>query len=120
MTTRTENLIIIGAGGHARSCIDLLMHHGHYKIVGLVGLPDELHTFHLGYEVISSDDSFESPITVPNLLLAVGQIRSPQPRISLFESFKQRLSPSFYNFLSAYVSPFASIGANCNHARSYY
>ena len=45
-------LILIGAGGHARACIDVIEQQGQYQIVGLVSLPEELHSRHLGYAVI--------------------------------------------------------------------
>ncbi len=36
------NLILIGAGGHARACIDAIEQEGIYKIAGLVGLAQEV------------------------------------------------------------------------------
>jgi len=42
------NMILIGAGGHAYSCIDVIEQQGKYHIAGLVGMPDEMHTTHLG------------------------------------------------------------------------
>jgi len=43
------NLILIGAGGHAHACIDVIEQHGQYHIAGLVGMPAEMHTRHFGY-----------------------------------------------------------------------
>ena len=34
-------LILIGAGGHARSCIDVIEQQGQYQIAGLVGLAED-------------------------------------------------------------------------------
>ena len=34
-----SEIILIGAGGHALSCIDVIETHGLYRIAGLVGLP---------------------------------------------------------------------------------
>lgn len=82
-------LILIGAGGHAHACIDVLEQSGHYRIAGLVGRPDDLHSNHLGYPVFATDDE------LPRLaneyryaLIAVGQIRSPDRRIRLFQRLK--------------------------------
>ena len=47
--------ILIGAGAHAHACIDVIEQHGQYKIAGLVGMPDEIHSQHLGYAVIATD-----------------------------------------------------------------
>ena len=48
-------LILIGAGGHAHSCIDVIEQQGRFQIAGLVGLPEQQHTQHLGYAVIGAD-----------------------------------------------------------------
>ena len=40
---KKPSLIVIGAGGHAKSCIDVIEQHGHYSIGGLVGMPAEIH-----------------------------------------------------------------------------
>ena len=37
-----NKLILIGAGGHARSCIDVIEQEGKFKITGIVGLESEL------------------------------------------------------------------------------
>lgn len=47
--------ILIGAGGHAHACIDVIEEHGEYQIAGLVGMQDEMHAQHLGYAVIATD-----------------------------------------------------------------
>ena len=49
-------LILIGAGGHAKACIDVIEQHGGYQIAGLVGRPNEMHAQHLGYAVIATDN----------------------------------------------------------------
>lgn len=79
-------LILIGAGGHARACIDVIEQCGSYEIVGLIGLPEERKTEHLGYDVIGTDSD------LPRLaedchcaLIAVGQIHSPTLRAGLYQ-----------------------------------
>jgi len=48
--------LIIGAGGHAHSCIDVIEQQGQYQIAGLVGMQQEMDDKHLGYTVIATDD----------------------------------------------------------------
>lgn len=80
------NLILIGAGGHAHACIDVIEQHDQYRIAGLVGMPKELQTQHLGYSVIATDsDLQELAKTYQYALIAVGQIRSPDSRIRLYQ-----------------------------------
>ena len=56
------NLILLGAGGHARACIDAVEQEGIYKIEGLIGLPQEVGSKHFGYEVIATDAEIDDYI----------------------------------------------------------
>ena len=40
--TEMKKIIIVGAGGHARSCIEVVESEGNYKIAGLIGLKSEI------------------------------------------------------------------------------
>lgn len=106
------NLILIGAGGHASACIDIIEDADQYRIAGLVGLPEQMHTKHLGYSVIATDSD------LPKLaqeyqyaFIALGQIKSPENRIRLFQ---QTIELGFklpaIIASTAYVSRHASIG----------
>ena len=106
-------LILIGAGGHAHACIDVIEQHGRYQIAGLVGMPDEMHTRHLGYPVIASDGDL--PLLAKEYqyaFIAVGQIRSPESRIRLYQ---QAVELGFQLPViiapAAHVSCHATIGA---------
>ena len=107
-----KNLILIGAGGHARSCIDVIEQEGKFKITGIVGLESELGLQVNGYEVIATDKDLSTLISKAQFaLIALGQISSPVARVSLYQQVSKAgfdlanvLSPS------AYVSPSAQIG----------
>jgi sugar O-acyltransferase (sialic acid O-acetyltransferase NeuD family) len=107
------NLLIIGAGGHARSCIDVIEQQGQYHIIGLVGTATELGKRCLGYPIIATDNELQSLAErFSYAFLAVGHMTSPEKRIHLHELclslgfiFPTLISPS------AYVSPHATIGA---------
>lgn len=107
------SLILIGAGGHAHSCIDVIEQHGQYQIVGLVGLPEEMNTKHLGYTVIARDDDLpELAKTYQYALITVGHVRSPHSRMRLYQrateigfQFPDIVSPT------AHLSCHATIGA---------
>jgi sugar O-acyltransferase (sialic acid O-acetyltransferase NeuD family) len=111
MTKR--GLILIGAGGHARSCIDVIEQQGKYQIGGLVGFADQIHTRQFGYEVIASDDGLEQLAkSYQYALISIGQIRTPEHRQRLYQKVLQHgfqfpaiISPS------AHVSRHATIGA---------
>lgn len=82
-------LLLIGAGGHANSCIDVIEQEGKFEIAGLVGLPNQVGTKHFGYEVIGTDSDLESFfVQFKFALITVGQIESAKVRIRLYEKIK--------------------------------
>jgi sugar O-acyltransferase (sialic acid O-acetyltransferase NeuD family) len=107
-----ESILLVGAGGHARACIDVIEQEGRYTIAGLIGLSREVGTQILGYPVIGTDaDLFALAESYPNALVAAGQIKSPALRIEIFQRLKAcgfRL-PSIIS-PHAYVSRHASLG----------
>jgi sugar O-acyltransferase (sialic acid O-acetyltransferase NeuD family) len=80
------NLIVIGAGGHARACIDVIEQCGQYEIVGLIGKPNELNAMHFGYTVFATDQDLPTVArTYQHAFIAIGQIQTPIHRIRLFQ-----------------------------------
>jgi sugar O-acyltransferase (sialic acid O-acetyltransferase NeuD family) len=107
------SLILIGAGGHAHACIDVIEQHGRYHIAGLIGLPDEMHGLHLGYAVIGTDDDLpEMAKIIQYALITLGQIKTPAHRIRLYEQL-EALGFQFPTIIapSAYVSSHATLGS---------
>ena len=95
------SLLLIGAGGHAKSCIDVIEQEDKYQVVGLVGTPIEVGTQVLGYKVLGADDVLPELVDLAQFaLIAVGQIGVNELRGLLFAR-----SPI------AYVSPHAAIGS---------
>lgn len=106
-------LILIGAGGHARACIDVIEQEGRFEVAGLVGAADELHTRQLGYEVIATDqDLARLAGAYRYALVAVGQIQSPALRMRLYgELVGLGFELPVIVAPGAHVSRHASIGA---------
>jgi sugar O-acyltransferase (sialic acid O-acetyltransferase NeuD family) len=112
-----ERLILIGGGGHCKSCIDVIQAEGRFDIAGIVESPGyqlpvagyQL----LGYPVIGTDDDLPELVReYKHALITVGQIQHAEIRIRLFNQilglggvFPVILSPN------AYVSRTAIIGA---------
>lgn len=106
-------LILIGAGGHARACIEVIEQHGGYEIGGLVGMPAEMHSQHLGYQVIATDGDLPRLVKdYPYAFITVGQIQTPSHRIRLYQ---QAIELGFQLPAiiapSAHVSRHATVGA---------
>ena len=107
-----DDLVLIGAGGHARSCIDVIEQEGKFRIAGLVGVTEEVDSRVLNYDVIGTDaDLDELAARFKYALITVGQIASSEDRIRLFDlSVKAGFALPTIIAPSAYVSPHATIG----------
>lgn len=105
--------ILIGAGGHAHACIDVIEQHGQYQIAGLVGMQQEMQTRHLGYAVIATDAELpQLARDYQYAFITVGQIRSPDTRIRLYQQAIQLgFSLPVIIAPTAHVSDHATIGA---------
>jgi len=106
-----HKIILIGGGGHCKSCIDVIEQEGKYQTAGIVDLPEKLHEKIFGYEVIATDD--ELPLLAKeysNFLITIGQIRSANQRILLFNRLRE-LGARFPVIFSplCYVSKHASV-----------
>jgi len=82
-----QRVLLIGAGGHARSCIDVIEELDRHQIVGLVGLPAEVGQQVFGYPVLGSDDDLPELLGMcDGALVTVGQLTTPRVRMDLFEA----------------------------------
>jgi len=85
-----EKIILIGGGGHCKSCIDVIEQQGEYQIAGIVDVSEKLHQKILGYEIIATDDDLTQLVNeYENFLITLGQIESPEIRIRIFKKLKE-------------------------------
>ena len=106
-----EKIILIGGGGHCKSCIDVIEQEGRFDIAGIVDMPEKVGEKVLGYPVIGTDADLSALLkSFPNVLITLGQIKTPSRRMSLFEELES-LGAKFPVVQSplAYVSPHADI-----------
>lgn len=108
-----NDLVLIGAGGHARSCIDVIEQEGKFRIAGLVGVTEEVGSRVLDYDVMGTDAELdELAARFQYALVTIGQIASSEARIRLFDlSVKAGFALPTIIAPSAYVSPHATIGS---------
>ncbi len=108
-------ILLMGAGGHARACIDVLEQEGRFAVAGLVGLPHEVGTQLLGHLVLGTDADLPGLLcNYAHALVAIGQIKTPEPRMRLFDLLEQRQGGCALPVIvspRAYVSPHATLGA---------
>ncbi len=107
-----DKILLIGAGGHARSCIDVLEEENQFEIAGLVEKGESLSNESLGYPVIGTDDDLNDlRKQYKYALITVGQIQSPAIRVKLYQTLIE-LDFTLPTIISpkAYVSKHAQIG----------
>ena len=106
-------ILLIGGGGHCRSCIDVIETEGKYKIAGIIEKQKTINQEILGYPIIGTDDNLHNLRNkYTYALISVGQIKSSNIRIKLFHKVFEELHFTLPVIISprAYVSKHARIG----------
>ncbi len=84
-----KRLLLLGGGGHCRSCIDTIEAQGLYEIVGVVQPKNKGGNEGLGYPIVGCDDDLQALLTeTPAAIITVGQIKTPDTRTRLFNLLK--------------------------------
>ncbi len=105
-----SNLILIGAGGHAKSCLDVIEECSNLNILGF--LDDNKKGKCLSHEILGDDSLLkEIRLDCESAFITVGQIQSSDVRRTLYKQLKdlQFSIPSFVSS-SAIFSASADIG----------
>ena len=107
-----QKIVLLGAGGHAHACIDVIEQCKKYRIVGLIGKKEQMARKILGYSLLGTDKELKRiSKKIKHAIVCVGQIKTSKIRIDLYNKaieagFKLPIIKSPY----AYVSPLAKIG----------
>ena len=112
---KKHDLILIGGGGHCRSCIDVIETEGRFVIRGVVDANANLHAPILDYELLGGEDRIERLTkTCHHFLVTVGQIKEWKPRVRLYDYLKS-LHVTIPTIISplAHVSKYATLGEGC-------
>jgi sugar O-acyltransferase (sialic acid O-acetyltransferase NeuD family) len=107
-----EPILLVGAGGHAKACIDVIEQEGHYLVKGLTGLSHEIGSQILDYPILGADENLPDLLEdCRNVLIAIGQIETPNLRMRLFDLLQKNncVLPTIVS-PRAYVSPYAKLG----------
>lgn len=104
-----EKILLIGAGGHARSCIDVIELENKFEIAGFIDKDTDKKAFK--YPILGCDEDLKGLFKHYKFaFLALGQIKSANMRVNLYEKLKSigYILPTIISPL-AYVSPYAKI-----------
>lgn len=104
-----KSLILIGGGGHCKSCIDVIESRNEYNIRGILDKSDKVGEKVLDYDIIGTDDDIEKYKNC-EFLITLGMLRSADLRIKLFNKIKD-VDAKLATIISpyAYVSKHAKI-----------
>ena len=61
---KKEEIILVGGGGHCKSCIDVIEQEGRFLIAGIVDMPEKLGEKILDYEILCTDDDLPSLVRI--------------------------------------------------------
>ena len=104
-------LILIGGGGHCKSCIDVIEQENKFIIAGIVDINTSISDL-LGYPLLGHDDDLAKlKLSYDYALITIGQIKTPAIRIRLLD-YAKSLGFKLPTIISprAYVSKHAKIG----------
>ena len=103
------NIILIGAGGHAKSCIDVINSESKYNIFGLIGLSSQVGSKVCGYPIIGTDDQLNEIVNdVSQAVIAIGD----QKKRSILYKYLINNGFKLPNIIAkgAYISRYSSMG----------
>ena len=103
-----DEIILIGAGGHASSCIDVIEKTKNYKIAGFIEKNvTNVNSFN-GYPILGSDKDLSSlRKKYTKVHISIGQIKNYKSRLKIYEIVKD------LNFeLPVIVSPKSYVSQN--------
>ncbi|EMJ92080.1 acetyltransferase [Leptospira alstonii] len=107
-----KDIILIGAGGHSKVCIDVIELEDKFRIIGLIGRSEEKGKSILGYEILGDDSDLQNlRKVVENALIVVGQIKTSNLRKEIYNKLKsiEYVLPVIRSPLS-YLSKYSSVG----------
>ncbi|HEX2533807.1 MAG TPA: acetyltransferase [Chitinophagaceae bacterium] len=81
-----KSLVLVGGGGHCRSCIDVIESSGTWRIRGILDRDLPPGSDVLGYPVLGSDEAIAGLADENHFLITVGQVKQARARVQLFES----------------------------------
>jgi len=106
-------ILLIGGGGHCRSCIDVIEAEGKYKIAGIIEQTGGNSESVLGYQILGNDNDLSELVKeCSTALITVGQIKNAELRVRLFQQLRG-IGFELATIISprAYVSKNATLGA---------
>ena len=98
-------VVLLGGGGHCKSCIDIIEQTGQFEIIGILDPQLKIGERVLQYQVLGTDDDIPGLLkSVRHFFITMGQIKSSERRVALYKMIK-----SFKGELPVIISPSAYV-----------
>ena len=91
MSNNKRDIVLIGGGGHCKSCIDVIEQSNDFKIIGILDVAEKVGSDVSGYTIVGEDkdlDMFNAQTT--SFLITIGQIHSSEKRKEIAEILNQK------------------------------
>lgn len=83
------DLVLVGGGGHCKSCIDVIESEGRFHIAGIVDIEEKLRQSILGHEIVACDSDLpDLAKKYEYFFITIGSIKDPGKRIEKFDYLK--------------------------------
>ncbi len=107
-----KSIILLGNGGHCKSCIDVIENSDEFSIKGIVVKDNYYQDTFMDYKILGNDDYISKYFNREDYgLVAVGQIKSSEKRILLFNLLtKNRINLATVKSKYSLVSRTAELG----------
>ena len=69
-----SDLLLVGGGGHANACIDVLLAEGNWAIRGIIEQDGHQGLSSLGYPVLGTDSDFEKLVDVESAVFIAANV----------------------------------------------
>ena len=108
-----KSILLIGNGGHCKSCIEIIESTKNFKIKGIITQSKEKSESFMNYKIIGNDENINECFDKDDsALICVGQIKSPDVRIKLFNVLvKNKISLAKVTSSYSIISKYSSIGS---------
>ncbi len=99
-----KKIILIGGGGHCKSCIDVIEQTNEYEIIGILD-PFKNGSL-LGYPIINKDDKYIEELVKKDyyFLISIGQIKTAKKRVEIY-----KLLEDYNAKIATIISPLAYV-----------
>ena len=85
-----KSVILLGNGGHCKSCIDVIENSDEFQIKGIITNDKNFSESFMNYKILGNDAIISSCFSSDDYgLVAVGQIRSSSKRVLLFDLLRK-------------------------------